>query len=118
MANATVVTTMTEAFQVLFPVACMLTGMIIGAWLDGWLRRGPAPRIPMVDDFGTPTTTELKPCAVEYKVGDVVLAKNPRGKAETLTITDITETYDGTGHHLMSGKQIIPTNHIIGGYRP
>ena len=65
-----------------------------------------------------PKPTAKKPCPVEYKVGDVVLAKAPRGKTETLTITDITETYDGTGHHLMSGKQIIPTDHIIGGYRP
>lgn len=109
---------MTDLLRDVLPGLCVLAGLLVGAWLAGAFRRAPFYSPRPVAGPKPPSLTELEPCAVEYKVGDVVLAKSPHGKTETLTITDITETYDGTGHHLMSGKQIIPTNHIIGGYRP
>lgn len=109
---------MTELLPAVLPGLFALAGLLVGAWIAGAFRRAPFYSPRPVADPKQPSLTEIEPCAVEYKVGDVVLAKSPRGKTETLTITDITETYDGTGHHLMSGKQIIPANHIIGGYRP
>lgn len=107
---------MTELLNSVLPSVFALVGFVVGAWVA---RPRIKPYIPqMTADPKPPTTTELEPCAIEYKVGDVVLVKVPGGSTETLTITHIHECDDFTGNYLMSGKQFIPVDWIVGGYRP
>lgn len=109
---------MTDLLPAVLPGLFALVGLLVGAWLAGAFRRAPFYSPPPVADPKQPSLTELEPCAIEYKVGDVVLVKVPGGSTETLTITHIHECDDFTGNYLMSGKQFIPVDWIVGGYRP